>query len=172
MPQKCEERGPLDHEITSDELLKGSEVLKAGKAVGFDNICNEMLACLVEVYPTMLLRLFNLILDSGDVLPEWVISFIVPIHKGGAKSDPSNYRGISLLSCLGKFFLSILNNRLAKFALDNGILSESQLGFIRGNRTSDAHLIIRNLIDKYCHKKNKKIYSCFIDLSKAFDTVP
>ena len=120
----------------------------------------------------MLLKFFNLILSSGDVLPDWVISFIVPIHKGGAKSDPSNYRGISLLSCLGKFFLSILNNRLAKFALDNGILSESQLGFIKGNRTSDAHILIRNLIDKYCHKNNKKIYSCFIDLSKAFDTVP
>ena len=172
IPPKCKERGPLDHVIILEELIKGSEVLKAGKAVGYDNICNEMLVCLVEVYPTMLLRLFNLILDSGDVLPEWVISFIVPIHKGGAKSDPSNYRGISLLSCLGKFFLSILNNRLAKFALDNGILSESQLGFIRGNRTSDAHIIIRNLIDKFCHKKNKKIYSCFIDLSKAFDTVP
>ena len=53
-----------------------------------------------------------------------------------------------------------------------GILSASQLGFIKGNRTSDAHIIIRNLIDKYCHKNNKRIYSCFIDLSKAFDTVP
>ena len=41
-----------------------------------------------------------------------------------------------------------------------------------GNRTSDAHIIIHNLIDKYCHKNNRKIYSCFIDLSKAFDTVP
>ena len=122
----------------------------------------------------MLLKLFNLILDSGDVLPEWVVSVIVPIHKGAAKSDPSNYRGISLLSCLGKFFLSILNNRLAQFALDEGILSElgSQLGFVKGNRTSDAHIIIQNLIDKYCHKNKKRIYSCFIDLSKAFDTVP
>ena len=68
--------------------------------------------------------------------------------------------------------MSILNNRLEKFALDNGILSASQLGFVKGNRTSDAHIIINNLIDKYCHKNNKKIYSCFIDLSKAFDTVP
>ena len=90
------------------------------------------------------------------MLSEWVISFIVPIHKGGAKSDPSNYRGVSLLSCLGKLFLSILNNRLEKFALDNGILSASQLGFVKGNWTSDAHIIIHNLIDKYCHKNNKK----------------
>ena len=43
---------------------------------------------------------------------------------------------------------------------------------MKGNRCSDAHLIIHNLIMKYCHKYNKKIYSCFIDLSKAFDKIP
>ena len=172
VPPKCFERGPVDDKISLDELKKATGILKPGKAVAIDNLSNEMLSCLVEVCPEVILKLFNLILDSGDVLPEWVISFIVPIHKGGTKSDPSNYRGVSLLSCLGKLFLSILNNRLEQFALDKGILSPSQLGFIKGNRTSDAHIIIRNLIDKYCHKNNRKIYSCFIDLSKAFDTVP
>ena len=87
----------MDQEITLQELLKGSEILKSGKGVGVDDISNEMLACLVEVHPGVLLKLFNLILDSGDVLPAWVVSLIVPIHRGGAKSDPSNYRGISLL---------------------------------------------------------------------------
>lgn len=172
VPPKCHEKGPVDDKISLKELKEAAGILKPGKAVAIDNLNNEMLSCLVEVCPELILKLFNLILDSGDVLPEWVISFIVPIHKGGSKSDPSNYRGVSLLSCLGKFFLSILNNRLEQFSLDNGILSASQLGFIKGNRTSDAHIIIRNLIDKYCHKNNKRIYSCFIDLSKAFDTVP
>ena len=169
LPPKCKEQGPLDYKITVDELLKVTGILKSGKAVAFDNLSNEMLSCLIEVCPTVILKLFNLILDKET---DRLISFIVPIHKGGVKSDPSYYRGISLLSCLGKLFLSIINKRLTQFALENGILSESQLGFIAGNRTSDAHIIIRNLIDKYCHKNNKKIYSCFIDLSKAFDTVP
>ena len=154
------------------ELKKASVCLKPGKSVAADNLCNEMILCLLEVSPGLLLKLFNLILDTGCVLPDWVMSYIVPIHKDGSKSDPSNYRGISLLSCLGKFFLSIVHNRLAKFTSDNNILSASQLGFQKGNRTSDAHIIIRNIIDKYCHKNSKRIYSCFIDLSKAFDTVP
>ena len=172
LPPKCTERGPLDNKISLEELKKVSGILKSGKSVGIDNINNEMLSCLVEICPKLILKLFNLILEKEDILPDWIISFIVPIHKGGTKSDPTNYRGISLLSCLGKLFLSIINNRLTKFAVENGILSESQLGFVKGNRTSDAHIIIRNLIDKYCHRGNKKIYSCFIDLSKAFDTVP
>ena len=146
--------------------------LPPGKWVGVDNLCNEMIMCLIEVCPEIVLKLFNLILKSGEILPEWLMSYIVPIHKGGAKSDPGNYRGVSLMSCLGKFFLSIINKRLTKFCVERGILSESQLGFQQGNRCSDAHLIIHNLIDKYCHKNNRKIYSCFIDLSKAFDTIP
>ena len=76
------------------------------------------------------------------------------------------------MSCLGKLFISILNNRLLQFTINNRLLSESQLGFLAGNRTSDAHIIINNIIRKYCHKQNAKIFSCFIDFSKAFDTIP
>ena len=116
-----------------------------------DNLSNEIIACLLEVNPGILLKLFNLILNEGKIIPDWITAYIVPLHKSGAKSDPSNYRGISLLSCLGKLFLSILNNRLLKYSSEQNILSETQLGFRKGNRTSDAHIIIRNLVDKYCH---------------------
>ena len=123
MSPKCQERGPLDDKITLDELTKASETLKPRKAVAIDNINNEMLGCLLDICPSVILKLFNLILDNNDVLPDWLISFIVPIHKGGPKSAPSNYHGISLLSCLGKLFLSIINKRLAQYALENGIIS-------------------------------------------------
>ena len=46
------------------------------------------------------------------------------------------------------------------------------MGFLPGNRTSDAHIILHNLINKYCHKNGKYIYGCFVDFSKAFDSVP
>ena len=101
-----------------------------------------------------------------------MVGMITPIHKNGSNGDPSNYRGISLLSCFGKLFLSILNNRLMKFTIENNILPKCQLGFLPGNRTSDAHIRIHNLVRKYCHKNNSRIYSCFIDFSKAFDMIP
>ena len=75
------------------------------------------------------------------MVPEWVVVLIVPIHKSGSKTDPSNYRGISLLSCFGKLFFSILNNRLMHFTTENNILYKSQLGFMPGNRTTDAYII-------------------------------
>ena len=76
------------------------------------------------------------------------------------------------MSCLGKLFLSILNNRL-KCSTPWKIISyiKANLALSPGNRTSDAH-IINNLTRKYCHKRNSKISSCFVDFAKTFDAIP
>ena len=58
-PPDSKERGPLDAEITLDELKKGSYVLKPGKATGPDPISYEMLDCIIEKQSKMLLKLFN-----------------------------------------------------------------------------------------------------------------
>ena len=101
-------------------------------------------------------RLFNEILQSGEVIPEWLIGIIVPIYKKGSKLDPSNYRG--------SYFYQFLMQDSCFFTHNQSILVEIQLGFVPGNRTSDAHIIINNLVKKICHKSNSKIYSCFVDL--------
>ena len=76
------------------------------------------------------------------------------------------------MSCLGKLFYSVLNLRLTNYVLENNILSETQLGFRKGNRTTDAHIILHSLIQKYCFVKGVKMYGCFVDFRKAFDTIP
>ena len=131
-----------------------------------------MISSCLNFYPHVFLSLFNYILkESGDT-PTWAISLLVPIYKKGDPDDPANYRGISLTSCISKLFLNILNKRLLKYCLQNKILSPNQLGFLPGNRTSDAHIILYNLIDKYCHKRKSNLYGCFVDFSKAFDNIP
>ena len=172
MPEDSNEIGKLDHPFTPDELKKGRGILKKGKATGLDNLSNEMLGCFTDSYPQLTLKLFNDILNSNQAIPDWTVAMITPIHKKGSKEDPDNYRGISLLSCLGKLFMALLNNRLLKFSIENGIISPNQLGFLPGNRTSDAHLIIHNIIQNKCHQQNSKIFGCFVDFSKAFDTIP
>ncbi len=138
-PNSSDTNGPLDFLITLVELQKMSKNLRKGKAHGYDNISNEMIRILVEVYPEIVLKLFNAILKSGKSISDWAIGMIVPIHKDGAKLNPSNYRGITLMSCLGKLFLAILNARLVKYIADKNILGLNQFGFVLGNRTSDAH---------------------------------
>ena len=171
-PNDCPEVGPLDYEITSEELNNASYILKNGKATGLDMITNEMLKCILEVKPQILLKLYNSALQHNPVIMEWCTSLIVPIHKNGSQTNPDNYRGISLISCVNKLFSAILNKRLFNYCINKGLLSEEQLGFVPGNRTSDAHFLLHNLIQNYCHKQGKRIYSCFVDFSKAFDSIP
>ena len=166
------DRGHLDYEITAEELMDSSSILKAGKAPGLDNVLNEMISSSLNYYPCIFLFLFNHILKGGGDIPDWALSLLVPIYKKGDPCDPANYRGISLISCITKLFLNILNKRLLNYCIQNKILAPNQLGFLPGNRTSDAHIILYNLIDKYCHKGKSNLYTFFVDFSKAFDSLP
>ena len=116
-------------------------------------------------------KLFNLIFDSGIFPSNWCIGLISPIFKSGDKQDPGNYRGICVSSCLGKCFYMILNKRLTEFVLQENILHPSQIGFLSNNRTSDHIFTLRTLIDKYIHQYNTKIYTCFVDFKKAYDSI-
>jgi hypothetical protein len=60
----------------------------------------------------LLNKLFNGILISGLFPEAWSIAVMVPVFKCGDPSDPNNFRGISLVSCLAKLFTNIINNRL------------------------------------------------------------
>ena len=101
----------------------------------------------------------------------WCDGLITPFFKCGTKSDPSNYRGICISSCIGKLFCSILNQRLLKHVDLNNILHKYQIGFLANNRTADHVLTLRTLIDKYVHCHKEKIYACFVDFRKACDSV-
>ena len=116
-------------------------------------------------------KLFNTVLNLGTVPKNWCNSLITPIFKSGVRNDPSNYRGICVSSCLGKLFFSILNQRLLEHVTSLNILHKSQIGFLLKNWTSDHLLTLQTLIDKYIHCHGEKVYTCFVDFRKAFDSV-
>ena len=93
--------GPLDFEITTEEMKEAAYVLRPGKSPGLDSISNEMIACLLEHNPYVLLKLFNSILHNTEKISIWNTGMINPIHKKGSFMNTGNYRRISLLSCLG-----------------------------------------------------------------------
>ena len=67
--------------------------------------------------------------------------------------------------------MSILNQRLLKFAESKQLIHPSERGFLKANRTSDHIFTLRALIEKYSHHHKQKVYACFIDFRKAFDSV-
>ena len=130
-----------------------------------------MLQILAECKPEILCHLFNKILFSSEFPEHWITGMLLPVHKKGSKSSPKNYRGIMLLSCLGKLFTSLLNERLLNYTMSNNILAREQIGFLKGNRTSDNLIILHLLIHKRFIKR-KKLFACFIDFENSFDRVP
>ena len=80
-----------------------------------------------------------------------------------------NHRGISLLSIAGKILARILLNRLTMH-LDQGLLPESQCVFRKERGTTDMVFAARQLQEK-CQEQNFDLFSTYVDLTKAFDTV-
>ena len=109
-------------------------------------------------------------LKSSSYPSEWAKAIIQPIHKKGDTTNPDNYRGISLLSCVSKLYTSVINSSLTQWAEDNDVLSEAQAGFRKDYSTVDHIFTLHAMVSKHL-KKNKKLYVAFVDFRKAFDTV-
>lgn len=114
--------------------------------------------------------MFNFVFKSEKFPESWSEGFIVPVPKKGNLNKVDNYRGITLLSTLGKLFTRILNNRLYFWADCYGVLIENQMGFRAGYSTVDNMFVLNALIDTILGQ-GRKLYCAFIDFKKAFDYV-
>ena len=94
---------------------------------------------------------------------------IVTLYKNKEeRSDCINYRGISLLSVVGKVYARVLLVKLQKLA--ERVYPESQCGFRAGRYTIDMIFSFRQLQEKYM-EQNMPLFLAFVDLTKAFGTV-
>ena len=161
----------LNAEFTTDELKKMIKKLKNGKACGIDNLSNEFFKNCPESVILIIVELFNIVLNTGIVPDDWCEGIIQPLFKNkGSINDPDNYRGITLLSCLGKLFTSCLHHRATVFADKNETIGEEQAGFREGYDTIGHAFLLNSIIELY-KKSNKRLYCAFVDYKKAFDLV-
>ena len=157
--------------ISPTEINSAIKKLKNNKSPGIDNILNEHIKSTSHLFLPVYMKLFNTIFDSGQVPESWAIGDILPIYKNkGNINSPENYRPITLLSCLGKLFTSIINDRLYKFAEKYEILCPNQAGFRKGLSTIDNLFVLQSLIEISKSYKNK-LFCAFIDFKQAFDNV-
>ena len=132
---------------------------------------NELFKDCKDIMVSYLLKLFNCVFLSGFFPESWSKGCIVPIFKKGDVNDPINYRGITLISCLGKLFTSILNRRLLEWDKTHDIITDAQFGFRPGNSTIDAIFVLQSLINRTLKKRGGRLYCCFVDYKKAFDLI-
>lgn len=160
----------LNLPINVSEVVHALKRAKNNKASGCDGIASEFLKYSNGFLNEPLTALYNFILSSGEYPDIWGDGIVNPIHKKDSKSDPTNYRKITVLPALGKTFDSILNTRLS--FIKNAMASHDplQFGFRPLHGSTDNAFILSSLID--INKTRKKpLYVCYVDLKSAFDSV-
>ncbi len=164
--------GPLLENITilQNDVYEALTNLNTSKATGPDNIGNMLLKRCAPSISGVLTRIFNLSLSLGIFPRKWKIAHIVPIHKKGSVHDFKMYRPVSLLPCVSKVFEKLIFKEVYLHLRNNGLLSEFQSGFTPGDSTINQLIHINDMILKSMDNY-EDVIGCFLDLTRAFDTV-
>ena len=160
----------LNVPFTIEELNKACSQLRTNKSAGPDKLINEFFIHGKYILSTTLLILFNKLFSLGYFPKAWSEGFVIPLHKKGSINEVENYRGITLLSVLGKLFSRMINNRLSNWAEHYYILIEAQAGFRPCMGTVDNIFLLHGLITHYLNQ-GKYLFCAFVDFTKAFDYV-
>ena len=154
----------LGQQISFAEISKAINSMKRGKSPGVDGLVSDFFIDAKEFLIPYLHRIYNFVFETGDYPKCWSECLIVPIPKKGDLSNPSNYRGITLISIFAKLF------SLIQWCENQNILDDNQFGFRDGRSTADCIFILQSIIHNTLSSKSK-LYCAFVDYEKAFDTI-
>ena len=99
---------------------------------------------------------------------EWRNSTLISLYKNKVNAQVcGNYRGIKLLSHTIKLWEKVIEKRIRQEA----VIREHQFSFIPGISTTEAIYVLTRLMKKYRETK-KNLHMVFIDLEKAYDSIP
>ena len=158
-------------QITSDDVYNKIIKLKDGKAPGDDGFVPEFLKHLANVVSIPLAVIYNKSIAEGVVPQEWKRANVTPLFKKGSRSEPGNYRPVSLTSYLGKILEAILKDSLIDHLSAHSLLNVSQHGFL-SKKSCLTNLLefleyVTDAVDQ-----GKPVDVIYLDFQKAFDKVP
>ena len=164
-----------EHEISNvninrEDIKNRLEKLNVNKSCGPDNIHPFVLQKTATASSIPLELIFKKSLESGECPTDWRSANVTPIHKKGDRTDPSNYRPVSLTSQVCKVLESIIRKHLLEHLTRNNILREEQHGFREGRSCLSNLLEVMEdwtqIIDE-----GDGIDVAYLDFRKAFDLV-
>ena len=163
--------GKIENVVFNEECIKNEiSRLRRFSAPGPDNVTNTTLIELCDEIAKPLDMLFTKSLNETKIPADWRLSNVSPIYKlKGSKSEPGNYRPVSLTSNVCKLMEKIINRSLS-IHLENGVLNNTQHGFRKG-RSCQTNLI--EFFDKITQwtDEGNCVDVLYLDFCKAFDKV-
>lgn len=159
------------HPTNVMEIKKVICTLGSSSSPGYDEITGTCLKKISNFIAHPLEFIFNKCFLLGLFPEDFKVAVIKPIPKSADLSKPENYRPISLLSNLSKIMEKIIKIRILDFLNRNNFIEKFQYGFQAGKSTKNAILQLTEIINRNFND-NKKTLTVFLDLAKAFDTIP
>jgi hypothetical protein len=162
----------MQEDLEAIETITVKEVketlrMKNHKALGPGGIPTELLKCTPQITLEYVTELFNDCLFGEENPEEWKLALISSLHKRGSSKECGNYRGISVLASIGKLYGRIINQRIEWEIKE----SEEQSSFRPGRSTIDNIFCLKQIAEKKL-ACGKEAHFIFIDLRKAYDSVP
>ncbi|GFX09265.1 probable RNA-directed DNA polymerase from transposon X-element [Trichonephila clavipes] len=156
---------------TPTEVLSYVQRLKPRKSPGLDQISNRMIKNLPLKFLLFITLLINQLFKNNYFPNSWKTAVVIPILKPDKDSAlPSNYRPISLLSCLSKVYEFVLLQRLNQHCAAFNFIIPQQCGF--RPKCSTVHQLLR--VTELIHSgfaKHEATGILFLDIAKAFDKI-
>ena len=159
-----------DIDITRNDIKEAMEAIKLSSAPGPDGIPAFLFKHFAEELSYPVTKIWRLSLDTGKMPEGTIKAFVTPIPKEGNKSEPSNYRPVSLTNHLTKIFERVLRKHLVLHLETQNLMNENQHGF-RGGRSTITQLLsyydsILSLLEE-----SQWVQAVYLDFAKAFDKV-
>ena len=130
-----------------------------------------MILQLRNVANQKLLDIYNQSWNTGTFPTSWKEAIIIPIlKKGKDRHSKTDYRPISLLSCLGKSMERMVNRCLQHHLEKKCLLCPSQSGFRKNRSTEDQVTLLTQDIENASQQKIKTL-AVFVHLTKAFNKI-
>ena len=160
-----------DVHVSIEEVKKKLSQINPNKAQGPDRVPAQILKELSEELALPLSILFNKSLETGELPADWKKAEVTAIFKKGTKSDPGNYRPVSLTCITCKLLEQFIRDRVVQHMNENKLYSECQHGFRAGRSCMTQLTEVMNDFTKFMDNK-ESFDVVYLDFRKAFDSVP
>ena len=156
--------------VPEEKVLTLLRQIKTTKATGSDGVPGMLLKICADIIAPSLTHIINTSLATGCIPSSMKIANISPLHKGGDRLEPKNYRPVSLLPIVSKILERIVHEQVEDYLQQHSLLPCTQFAYRRQHSTEDVRTIAseRLLAARDCHMVSAAV---FVDLSKAFDKV-
>ena len=162
----------LSDAITVNEVANACKSMPNNKSAGMDNISYESLKYGGYLLYQRLSELYNAIITFAYVPSSMKHSVIIPLYKGKKKprDHVDSYRGISLSQVINKVLEKIILKRLKPWLTERSFPPAQQQACQHGASSVTLSYVVQEVINNYRNQKSK-VFSCFLDIQKAFDSV-